>query len=260
VFIVIGSNPWMSAGYQRTRDLVKQIAKDEERSLIVVDPRRHETARRADTHLQIRPGTDLYFLLAMLNVIVNEGLVDEAFVAEHARGWEEAKFIAELVTPARAAKLCDLKEEDIVAVARQFATASSASIKADLGIYHNLHMVENCYLLPLLHIVTGNMCTPHGTHFPVSMFSGAGVLDSEKEAEKPHTRVAGISMIRGIFPPNALPEEILDAGEERIRALFVEACNPLRSYADTQAMTRAFEDLELLVVIDPAMSEPARFA
>jgi anaerobic selenocysteine-containing dehydrogenase len=67
-------------------------------------------------------------------------------------------------------------------------------------------------------------------------------------------------MIRGFFPPNALPEEILDAGDERIRALFVEGCNPLRSYADTQAMTRAFEDLELLVVIDPAMSEAALLA
>jgi formate dehydrogenase len=260
VLLVLGSNPWMSAGFQRTRELLKEIAKDPERTLIVIDPRRHETARRADTYLRIRPGTDLYFLLAMLNVIVSEGLVDEAFVAEHAHGWVEAKFIAELVTPARAAKLCDLEEKDIVSVARRFATARSASIKADLGIYHNLHMVENCYLLPLLHIITGNMCTPHGAHFPVSMFSGAGILDAEKEAEKLRTRVAGIPMIRGIFPPNALPEEILDAGEERIRALIVEACNPLRSYADTQAMTRAFEDLELLIVIDPAMSEPARLA
>jgi anaerobic selenocysteine-containing dehydrogenase len=260
VFIVLGSNPWMSSGYQRSRDLVKQIVKDPDRTLIVVDPRRHETAKRADTYLQIRPATDLYFLLAMLHVIVHEGLVDEAFIAKHARGWLEAKFIADLVTPARAAKLCDLEEADIVAVARRFATAKSASIKADLGIYHNVNMVENCYLLPLLHIITGNMCTPHGTYFPVSMFSGAGVLDTQQEAEKPRTRVAGIPMIRGIFPPNALPEEILDAGEERIRALFVEACNPLRSYADTQNMTRAFEDLELLVVIDPAMSEPARLA
>ena len=232
--MVIGSNPWMSAGFQRTRDLVKQIAKDEKRSLIVVDPRRHETAKRADTFLQIRPGTDLYFLLAMLNVIVSEGLVCEAFVAEHAHGWEEAKFIAELVTPARAAELCDLDQDDIVAVTRRFATAGSASIKSDLGIYHGLHMVENCYLLSLLHIITGNMCTPHGAHFPVSMFSGAGVIDTLGEGEKAHTRVAGIPMIRGIFPPNALPEEILDAGDERIRALFVEACNPLRSYADTQ--------------------------
>ena len=260
VFMVIGSNPWMSAGFQRTRELVKQISKDPGRTLIVVDPRRHETAKKADIHLQIRPGTDLYFLLALVNVIVQEGLADEAFITEHAHGWVETKFIAELVTPAKAAKLCDLEEQDIVAVARRFATAKSASIKADLGIYHNKDMVENCYLLALLHIITGNLCTPEGAHFPVTMFSGINLGDGATEGDKARTRVAGIPMIRGIFPPNALPEEILDAGEERIRALFVEACNPIGSYADPQAMTRAFDELELLVVIDPAMTEPARLA
>jgi anaerobic selenocysteine-containing dehydrogenase len=260
LLLVLGSNPWMSHGIQRARVVLKELAKDPSRTLIVVDPRRTQTAKLADMHLQIRPGTDLYLLLAMLGVIVHEGLVDEAFVAEHANGWSEARFIADLVTPAQAAKLCDLDEQDIVTVARRFATARSASIKADLGIYHNVNMLEACYLLALLHIITGNMCTPEGAHFPVSMFSGAGVGLGGAAGEKPRTRVAGIPMIRGIFPPNALPEEILDAGEERIRALFVEACNPLRSYADTQAMTRAFEDLELLVVVEPAMTEPARLA
>jgi anaerobic selenocysteine-containing dehydrogenase len=103
------------------------------------------------------------------------------------------------------------------------------------------------------------MCTPEGAHFSVSFFSGAGAGPSSGKT-KPRTRVAGIPAIRGLFPPNALPEEILEAGPERIRALFVEGCNPLRSYADTQSMTRAFEDLELLVVIDPAMTEAAQLA
>jgi anaerobic selenocysteine-containing dehydrogenase len=260
LLLVIGSNPWMSHGFQRARVVLKEISKDPSRTLVVVDPRRTETAKLADTHLQIRPGTDLYLLLAMINAIVHEGLVDEPFVEEHAHGWEEAKRVADLVTPAQAAKLCDLDEQDILSLARRFATARSASIKADLGVYHNRNMLEVSYLLPLLHIITGNMCTPEGAHFPVSMFSGAGLGMSVDGGEKPRTRVAGVPMIRGIFPPNALPEEILDAGEERIRALFVEGCNPLCSYADTRAMTRAFEDLELLVVIDPAMSEPARLA
>jgi anaerobic selenocysteine-containing dehydrogenase len=259
VLLVIGSNPYMSHGIQRARVVLKEIAKDPTRTLIVVDPRRTETAKLAETHLQIRPSTDLYFLLAMLHVIVHEGLVDQAFVAEHARGWGEAKFLADLVTPAEAAKLCDLDEETIIAVARRFATARSASIKSDLGLYHNLNMVEVCFLLPLLHVITGNMCTPEGAHFAVSFFAGAGVGPGSKR-ETPRTRVAGIPAIRGLFPPNALPEEILDAGPERIRALFVEGCNPLRSYADTQAMTRAFEDLELLVVIEPAMTEAAQLA
>jgi len=258
LLVFIGSNPMMSHGIQRARVVLKQRAKDPSRTLIVVDPRRTQTAKLADMHLQIRPGTDLYLQLAMLHTIVHEGLVDEAFVAEHSRGWSQARFIADLVTPAKAAELCDLEERDIVSLARRFATARSASIKADLGIYHNPNMLQNCFLLPLLHIITGNMCTPEGAHFPVSMFSGAGLMASG--GEKPRTRVAGIPMIRGIFPPNALPEEILDAGDERIRALFVEGCNPLHSYADAKAMTRAFEDLELLVVIDPAMTEPALLA
>jgi anaerobic selenocysteine-containing dehydrogenase len=259
VLVVIGSNPWMSHGIQRARVVLKEISKDSSRTLIVVDPRRTETAKLADTHLQIRPATDLYLLLAMLHVIVREGLVDEAFVAEHARGWAEASFLADRVTPGDAAKLCDLDEGKIIEVARRFATARSASIKVDLGIYHSLNMLQTCFLLPLLHVITGNMCTPEGAHFSVSAFSGAGIGPGGA-AEKPRTRVAGIPMIRGIFPPNALPEEILDAGEERIRALFVEGCNPLRSYADTRAMTRAFEDLELLVVLEPAMTEAAQLA
>ncbi len=257
LYVVIGSNPYLSHGIQRARVVLKEIAKDPARSMVVVDPRRTETAKMADTYLQIRPGTDLFLLLAMLNVIVREELVDEDFVAGHSRGWDEARFIADLVTPAKAAELCDLHEEDIVDLARRFATASSASIKFDLGIYHNRYSLENCFLQPLLHILTGNMCTPKGSHFPVTMFTGAGLFAG---GETPRTQVAGIPAIRGLFPPNALPEEILEAGDQSIRALIVEGCNPLRSYADTQAMTRAFEDLELLVVIEPAMTEPAMLA
>ncbi|MFI5398223.1 MAG: molybdopterin-dependent oxidoreductase [Candidatus Binatia bacterium] len=260
VILVMGSNPWMSHGFQRSRVVIREIADDPQRTLIVVDPRRHETAEKADMHLQIRPGTDLYFLLALLNVIVTEGLVDDAFIAEHAHGWKEARFIANLVTPAEAARLCDLEEADIRAVARRFATAKSASIRNHLGICHGKHMVANCYLITLLHIVTGNMCTADGAHIPVTMFTGAGVFREEKPSEKPRTRVAGIPSIRGFFPPNALPEEILDAGEERVRALLVEACNPICSYADAQKMTAAFKQLDLLVVIDPTMTEAARLA
>ncbi len=257
LFIVIGSNPYLSHGIQRARVVLKEIAKDPLRTMVVVDPRRTETAKMANTHLQIRPGTDLFLLLAMLNVIVHEQLVDEGFVAEHSHGWDEARFIADLVTPAKAADLCDLVEEDIVDLARRFATANGASIMFDLGIYHNRYSLENCFLLPLLHIITGNMCTPKGSHFPISMFSGANLV---AEGETPRTQVAGIPAIRGLFPPNALPEEILEAGDQSIRALFVEGCNPLRSYADTPAMTRAFEALDLLVVIEPAMTEPAMLA
>ncbi|MBI5503250.1 MAG: molybdopterin-dependent oxidoreductase [Deltaproteobacteria bacterium] len=260
VMLVLGSNPWMSHGPQRARTLIREIAGDPSRTMIVVDPRRHETAEKADIFLQIRPGTDLYFLLALLGVIVDEGLMDEKFVAEHTRGWAEARFIAALVTPAQAATLCDLAEEDIRKVARRFATAKSASIRVHLGICHARYMVENCYLATLLHIITGNMCTADGANIPVTLFTGAGLTAEDKPSEKPRTRIAGIPAIRGLLPPNALPEEILDAGEQSIRALIVEGCNPICSYADAAKMTEAFKKLDLLVVVDPAMTEAARLA
>ena len=260
VLLVIGSNPYMSHGFQRARVVLKEIQKDPERALIVVDPRRNETAKLAERFLQIRPGTDVYLLLALINVIVHEGLVDDAFMADHTVGWDDMHHLADMVTPAQAAHLCDLKEEDIVWTARRFAAAKHAVIRTDMGLHHNIFKVENVYLVDLLQLLTGNLCGEGAAVFSSSIFSGGGALGPRRSGERPTTRVAKIPQILGMFPPNALPEEIMDAGENGIRAIFVEGANPLRSYADTQRMTEAFEHLDLLVVIDPAMQEAARLA
>ena len=256
VFLIIGSNPWMSHGIQRARKVITEIAKDPNRKLIVVDPRRHETAVKADLHLMIRPGTDVYFLLTLIHVIVREGLCDERYLAEHTTGWEEVAWLADRVTPEKAAELCDLDAERIVEVARTFARAERAATRIDLGIYHGLHMMENIYLERLLLALTGNTGVPGGVVFPENFME----IESEGDREKWKTRVAGIEEIRGLFPPNALPEEILTPGDGRIRAVVVEGANPLRSYADSGKYDQAFRALDLLVVIDPAMSETARLA
>jgi len=257
VLLVIGSNPWLSHGMQRARLAITEITRDPNRKLIVVDPRRHETAQKADMYLRIKPGTDIYFFLALINVIVKEGLCDEDYIARHTTGWDEVKWVADLVTPERAAPLCDLEAEQIRDVARTFAKAKRAATRIDLGIYHNIYMMENVYLERILLAITGNIGVPGGVVFPEAFVSG-GLL--ETSGEKWETRVAGIPQIRGMFPPNALPEEILAPGEDRIRAAIVEGSNPLRSWADTKSFEEAFKALELLVVIEPAMSEAARLA
>jgi anaerobic selenocysteine-containing dehydrogenase len=257
VFLIIGSNPWMSHGMQRARLTITDIGRDPNRKLIVVDPRRHETAQKADIYLRIKPGTDIYFLLALINVIVKEGLCDEDYIAGHTTGWDEVRWVADLVTPEKAAALCDLEAEQIRDVARTFAMAKRAATKIDLGILHSVYMMENLYLERILLAITGNIGVPGGFVLPEA-FVSSGLLEST--GEKWETRVAGIPQIRGVFPPNALPEEILTPGEERIRAVFVEGCNPLRSYADSKKFEEAFKALDLLVVIEPAMSEAARLA
>jgi anaerobic selenocysteine-containing dehydrogenase len=256
VFLVIGSNPWVSHEIQQARRALNEISKDPKRKLIVVDPRRHETAKKADTFLMIKPGTDVYLFLALINVIVKEGLCDEQYLADKTTGWDEISWIADLVTPEKAATLCDLDADEIAVVARTFAKADSAATHVALGIFHGLHMLESAYLERILLAITGNIGVPGGVVFPESFLD----VDPESEGEKWKTRVAGIEEIQGLFPPNALPEEILAPGNDRIRAVIVEGSNPLRSYADSIKYDEAFKVLDLLVVIDPAMSETARLA
>ncbi|KKL80081.1 hypothetical protein LCGC14_2008380, partial [marine sediment metagenome] len=257
VLLIIGTNPWISHGMQRARLVVREISNDPNRKLIVVDPRRHETAKKADVYLRIRPGTDIYFFLALINVIVKERLCDEDYVAKHTTDWDEVKWVADLVTPEKAAPLCDLEAEQIRDVARTFAKAKRAATHIDLGIYHNIYMMENVYLERILLAITGNIGVPGGVVFPEG-FVSAVLPEGREETWK--TRIAGIPQIRGFFPPSALPEEILAPGEDRIRAVIVEGSNPLRSYADSKKFEEAFKALDLLVVIEPAMTEAARLA
>ena len=258
VLLMIGSNPWMSHGFQQARKVIGAISKDPNRTLIVVDPRKHETAEKADEFLMIKPATDVYFLLALINVIVKEGLCDEKYIAEHTTEWEEIKWIADLVTPEKAATLCDLDADKITDVARKFAKAKSAGTLIDLGIYHQIYMMESVYLERVLLAITGNIGVPGGNVFAES-FMALDPGDGDG-SEKWKTPVAGIEEIRGLFPPNALPEDILDGGENRIRAVIVEGSNPFNSYADSNKFRKAFDTLDLLVVIDPVMSEVAQVA
>ncbi len=257
VLMIIGSNPWMSHRFQRARLVINQISKDRGRKLIVVDPRRHETARKADIHLQVKPGTDLYLLLAIINVIVKEQLTDKRYIAEQTTGWDSVNWVADLVTPETAAQLCGLPAGEIRNVARTFGKARRAATFVDLGICHNIFMMENLYLERVLLAITGNIGVPGGVVFPES-FMALDLPEGSKDRWK--TRVAGIPQIRGLFPPSALPEEILTPGRDRIRAVFVEGSNPLRSYPDSKKYEEAFGALDLLVVIEPAMTEAARLA
>jgi anaerobic selenocysteine-containing dehydrogenase len=86
VALFIGKNPWFSHGIPRARVTLREISKDPKRSMIVIDPRRSETADLADIHLQVRPGTDAWLLAAMLGVMVQEDLLAETWLAEHAEG------------------------------------------------------------------------------------------------------------------------------------------------------------------------------
>lgn len=261
--VFIGCNPFQSHGIPSARDVLRALRKDPGRTMVVIDPRRTETAAQADVHLQLRPGTDAFLLAAMLAIIVRDGLADREFLAGHCIGFEAIEQRLRAVPIAEYVRRADVPLADVERVARGLATARRACVRVDLGTQHTLHTTLNAYLEKLLWLVTGNFGREGTNNLHSFLVPIIGHTDERRQIEgKPLPRTAfhGMHPIAGIFPPNILPDEILRAGEDRLRAVIVDSCNPLLTFADTQAFDEAFRSLELLVVIDVAMTESARLA
>src|SRR6204780_1176970 len=253
--IFVGKNPWQSHGFQRARPILRDISADPKRALVVIDPRRTETAEMADHHLRVRPGTDAFCLAAILGALVQDDLIDHDFIRDRTRDGDD--LIAELkeVPVADYCARAGLTEESVREVARRIARASSVSVYEDLGIEQSLHSTLNSYLEKLLFAVTGNVGKAGGMNAGTSLtglFSGA--LSSQTSP------VGGHRIIGGMIPANVIPDEILTDHPKRFRAMLVEAENPAHSVADSARMREALRALEFVVVIDVAMSETAREA
>jgi anaerobic selenocysteine-containing dehydrogenase len=255
VSVFVGKNPWQSHGFPRARAILREIAADEKRALVVIDPRRTETADLADFHLQVKPGTDAFCLGALLAVLVQEDLVDHEFLRAHTVN--DADLFAELRT-IPVADYCTRSgvAEDLVrAVARRIAGAESVSIFEDLGIQQAPHSTMNSYLEKLIYLLTGNFAKPGGMNIHTRMAGLGGGKEGGKTSP-----VGGHRIITGLIPANVIPDEILTDHPKRFRAMIVESTNPCHSIADSQRMREALDALELVVVIDVALTETGRHA
>ncbi len=257
--LFIGTNPYQAHGIPNARDTLRDLQRDPARTMVVVDPRRSETAKQADLHLQIKPGTDAFLILAMLSLIVREGLHDRDFLARHCNGFSQLEQELLAVPIADYVQRTELALVDVQRVARDFATARTACVRIDLGIQQTLHSTLNSYLEKLLYLLTGNFGKRGGNNLHTFLLPLIGHSD-EGNPKYPRTAHHQMFPIAGLYPPNILPDEIAHAGEDRIRAMFVDSSNPLLTAADTAAYERSFGKLELLVVVDVAMTETARMA
>jgi anaerobic selenocysteine-containing dehydrogenase len=254
VSVFVGKNPWMSQSFPRARTVLNEIAKDPSRTMIVIDPVITDTAKMADIHLRVRPGTDAWCLAAMAGVLVQENLCNEAFLAAHVNGAEAVRQVLRDVPIADYAQRCGVGEELIRAAVRRIASADSVAVFEDLGIQQAPNSTLCSYLNKLLWILTGSFAKRGGQHLhstfaPLFTFGGVG-----------RTPVTGAPVISGLVPSNVIPQEILTDHPDRFRAMIVESSNPAHSVADSAACREAFSALELMVVIDVAMTETARLA
>lgn len=253
VSVFVGKNPWMSQSFPRARVVLNEIAKDPRRSMIVIDPVVTDTAKMADFHLRVRPGTDAWCLAALAAVLVQENLCDEAFLAEHVHGVDAVRSVLGDVPITEYAQRCGVDGELLRAAARRIGTAGSVAVFEDLGVQQAPNSTVCSYLNKMLWILTGNFAKKGGQH----LHSSFAPLFSTVSGRTP---VTGAPVIAGLVPGNVVPEEILTDHPNRFRAMIVESSNPAHSLADSAACRAAFQALELLVVVDVAMTETARLA
>ncbi len=256
VALFLGKNPWHSHSIPRARVTLKDLAADPARTLIVIDPRRSETAEMADIHLAVKPGTDAWLLAAILAILVEDDLIDHAFLAANVAAGELDTVLAALrgVSIADCCARTGLEEALVRRAAHAMGKARALATMEDLGVQMNHGSTLVSYLHRLLILLTGSLGKP-GTHFvPTTL------VDIANGASGKQSPVAGARIVGGLVPCNVIAEEILTDHPKRYRAMLVESANPAHSLADSKRMREALGALDTLVVIDVAMSETARLA
>ena len=255
VAVFLGKNPWHSHGLPRARAWLREFSRDPARTLVVIDPVITETARFADIHLRLKPGTDAWLLAAMVGMLVQQGRYHRDWLAAHGTGLDAVLAAFKGIPVDRYCAIAGLPREQVEQAVSVISAAGSVAVAEDLGIQMNRHSTLSSYLEKLLWVLCGQFGNRGGQYIPASLQNIAGSGRSSRRSP-----VAGAPIISGLVPCNVIAGEILSDHPDRYRAMVIEAANPVHSLADSRRFTEALRSLDTVVVIDVAMTETARQA
>jgi anaerobic selenocysteine-containing dehydrogenase len=264
--LVLGANPLVSNGSIMTAPGIERrltALRARGGRLVVVDPRRTETAALADRHLAIRPGADAFLLLALLQVLFAEEKTAPGRLAAFTDGLDEIRRLAAPFTPEAVAPATGLRAEDIRALARDFAEAPSAVAYGRVGTCTQEFGALASWLVTVLNVVTGNLDRPGGalfTHPALDTIALADRLDQRGHFDKGRSRVRGLPEFSGEYPVATLADEILTPGDGQVRALLTLAGNPVLSTPNGARLDQAVRSLDFMVAIDFYLNETTRHA
>lgn len=257
--IITGANPLVSHGGLLTaprmrHDLDAIAARGR---VVVIDPRRSETAKRYE-HLPIRPDSDASLHAALLRVMIDANAVDEAFLAEHCSGWEQLQSAVLGLDLNEAAAATGIARLDIEKLALDFAAAPRAAMYGRVGLCRGRFSTLANFLLDAINIAAGKFGKVGGSTF--GAFPLAGGAEPLSGYGEHRTRIGNLPVVAGLMPAAALPDDILEPGDGRVRAMMVVAGNPVLSAPGGARLEQALEALDLLFSIDLYVTETNRFA
>ncbi|TSB02363.1 molybdopterin-dependent oxidoreductase [Sphingorhabdus contaminans] len=265
--LVIGANPMVSNGSLVTapgwpRRLEALRARGGK--LVVIDPRRSETAEVADSHIAIQPGSDVFLLLALVNVLYAENLVSIGTLADITKGVDDLRNLVAPFSPASVAEKTGVDAEVIHRLAREIAKAKSAVAYGRIGTTAQKFGTLTSWLIDVVNILTGNLDREGGAMFPLpvtpALIYNQTYVDGIAPNNRWRTRVKGLPEVSGFSPVATLPDEILTPGEGQIRAMLTLCGNPVRSSPNSARYAEALASLDFMASIDLYLNETTRFA
>jgi anaerobic selenocysteine-containing dehydrogenase len=263
--LVLGANPIASNGSLMTAPDVRgrlRAIRARGGKIVVVDPRRTRTAKEADQHLFIRPGSDALLLFALVHVIFDEGLDTPI---DHLAGLDEVRALAKDFTPEAASVATGIDAETIRTLARELAAAPTAAVYGRIGTTTQAFGTTASWLVDVLNAITGNLDRPGGALFTRA---AAGASNTRGEGGSGRgavfgrwtSRVRGLDEIFGELPVATLSDEIETPGEGQVRAFITIAGNPVVSTPNAGRLDGALESLDFMVSIDIYINETTRHA
>jgi anaerobic selenocysteine-containing dehydrogenase len=266
--LILGANPLASNGSLLTApDMRGRLRAIRARGgkVVVVDPRRTRTAREADEHHFIRPGTDALLLFALAHTLFDEQLADLGALATHVAGLDDVRALAAPFAPEVVAGACGIAAPEIRRMARELAAAPSAAVYGRIGTTTQRFGTTASWLVDVLNVVTGNLDRPGGAMFPLVATGAANTIGEPGRGRgtqfgRWHSRVRGLGEIFGELPAACLAEEIETPGEGQVRALITVAGNPAVSTPNSARLAAALETLDFMVSVDVYVNETTRHA
>lgn len=262
--LMLGANPRASNGSMLTApDIRGRLRALRERGgrLVVVDPRRTETARDADEHLAILPDGDAPLLLAMIEVLLSEGKVDLARLIDQTVGWPELEAQIRTFTPERVARYVGIDASTIRRLAGEFQAARAPVAYSRVGVCNSAHGTAATLATDLLNLATDRVGQVGGWMFPRPVFDIAPLLRLTGDGHaRWKSRVRGLNETLGELPAATLADEIETPGPGQVRGLLTVAGNPVLSVPNGLRLDRAFEQLEFMVSVDIYLNETTRHA
>ncbi len=261
-FLILGGNPLASNGSLMTSPDVKNRleAIKKRGKVVVIDPRKTETATFASEHFFIKPASDAFLLLAIINVLFAKNLIKSERLSEFTDGFDMLRDASNEFTPEKAEQMTGISAGEIRRITFEFANAKSAVCYGRMGVSVQKFGGLCQWLINAINILTGNFDRKGGAMFTAPAFDLLAATKAEQTYNRWQSRVRKLPEFIGELPVAALAEEMLVPGEGQIKAFITSCGNPVLSTPNGSQLDKALESLEFMVSIDFYINETTRHA